>query len=201
MEKKENRGGNRKKKNVDYMYANKFALGMRAGGAPPMYKTAASLIKEVNKYFEYIQGESEEVEREYPTGKKDEDGEPIMKKETITRWLRQPEPATITGVALFLGFSNRQSFYDMEARAELREVVQRTRAVIENAYEQKLDREKCPGPIFALKQFGWSDQVNQDIKLSGGVTHTIDWGGAPGCEPLKSSEEIEAEADADNDTE
>lgn len=69
---------------------------------------------------------------------------------------------TITGLALYLGFESRQSFYDYEGRnknQDLAYIIKRARMFIESEYEQKL-HSNCPaGSIFALKNFGWSDKI------------------------------------------
>src|SRR5690349_15595622 len=68
------------------------------------------------------------------------------------------EPATITGLALYLGFESRQSFYDYEEREEFSYAIKRARTRIEYEYEKKLSGNNCTGPIFALKNMGWKDK-------------------------------------------
>ncbi len=51
---------------------------------------------------------------------------------------------------------DREEFSDSEKRAKL---------LIENQYERKLDRAKPAGAIFALKNMGWSDR--QEVELRG----------------------------------
>jgi hypothetical protein len=67
------------------------------------------------------------------------------------------EPETITGLAYFLGFESRQSFYDYEAKPEFTYTVKRARLAIEGAYEARLHGNSNAGAIFALKNFGWID--------------------------------------------
>jgi hypothetical protein len=73
------------------------------------------------------------------------------------------EKWTITGLALSLGFESRQSFYDYEAKGEFSYIIKRARLHIEMAYEQKLSSNACTGAIFALKNMGWKDKVEQEI--------------------------------------
>lgn len=65
---------------------------------------------------------------------------------------------TITGLAYFLGFESRQSFYDYEERPEFSYIIKRARLYIESAYEKKLSGNSVTGSIFALKNMGWKDK-------------------------------------------
>jgi hypothetical protein len=74
--------------------------------------------------------------------------------------------ATITGIALFLGFDSRQSFYDYGDRDQFSYIIKRARLAVENSYETSggtID-------IFALKNMGWKDKVEQEITGSIPVT-------------------------------
>jgi len=64
---------------------------------------------------------------------------------------------TITGLALYLGFCDRHSFYDYEKRPEFSYTIKRARAAIEQHYEELLQTGTPTGSIFALKNFGWKD--------------------------------------------
>jgi len=75
---------------------------------------------------------------------------------------------TITGLALYLGFESRQSFYDYEKDGEFSYIVKRLRLKIESVYEKALHGTTPTGAIFALKNFGWKDK--QEVEQSGGVT-------------------------------
>jgi hypothetical protein len=76
---------------------------------------------------------------------------------------------TITGLALALGFESRQSFYDYEKDGEFSYTIKKLRLTIEAGYESKLHENGCTGAIFALKNFGWSDKTEQDLKVEGGI--------------------------------
>lgn len=69
------------------------------------------------------------------------------------------EPATITGLALYLGFASRQSFYDYEQKPEFSYTIKRARSRIEECYEKALHSRNPIGAIFALKNFGWTDKT------------------------------------------
>lgn len=66
---------------------------------------------------------------------------------------------TITGLALHLGFCDRQSLYDYQKREEFSCIVKYCRTMVEMAYEQKLSGASVTGAIFALKNMGWRDKV------------------------------------------
>lgn len=92
------------------------------------------------------------------------------------------KPVTWTGMALALGFVNRQSMNDYEKRAEFSGSVKRARALVENAYEEALWHSSGgsqAGFIFALKNFGWTDRREVAATWEGRsevtVLHKIDW--------------------------
>lgn len=115
---------------------------MEHAGQPPKYRKAAEIAEKIAEYFTYILGEYSIDD---------------SKKKVFTR---EPEPATITGLALYLGFESRQSIYDYEKNGKFSYTVKRARLRIEQEYEKKLHGINATGPIFALKNFGWRDQQN-----------------------------------------
>lgn len=74
---------------------------------------------------------------------------------------------TITGLALFLGFESRQSFYDYEDRVEFSYMIKRARLEVEASYEMCLYGKNTSGPIFALKNMGWADNIKTDHTTNG----------------------------------
>lgn len=84
-------------------------------------------------------------------------------KEYFDYCIENNEKATITGIALYLGFESRQSFYDYEQRKEFSYTTKRARLAVENAYEtrgQAID-------IFGLKNLGWKDTSQIDHTNAG----------------------------------
>jgi len=69
---------------------------------------------------------------------------------------------SITGLALHLGFCSRQSMYDYEERPQFSYIIKKARTLIESEYEFLLQNGNTTGAIFALKQFQWTDKVEQD---------------------------------------
>jgi hypothetical protein len=114
-----------------------------AGGRPKKYETEDAMLERVDAYFVHIKGEV----------RKDQEG-----KQT-NEWKRYPEPATITGLALFLGFESRQSIYDYELDGEFSYIIKNARLRVECEYEKRLTTaQSATGAIFALKNMGWKDK-------------------------------------------
>lgn len=69
-------------------------------------------------------------------------------------------PITWTGLALFMGFSSRQSIDEYAKYDGFSDSVKKAKTFIEWHYEMKLAKgEGSPAaPIFALKNFGWRDK-------------------------------------------
>lgn len=74
---------------------------------------------------------------------------------------------TITRLCYELGFESRQSFYDYEEKPEFTYIIKRARLFVESGYEQNLQNQSCTGAIFALKNMGWKDKIEQDVSVSG----------------------------------
>lgn len=73
---------------------------------------------------------------------------------------------TFTDLVLFLGFADRQSFYDYEKRSEFSCTMKKARTFIEREYEEQLMINPT-GAIFALKNFGWRDKQEIDHTTAG----------------------------------
>jgi len=67
--------------------------------------------------------------------------------------------ATVTGLALFLGFEDKQSLYDYQKKEEFTCLIKKARSAVENFYEEKLISMSYGGAIFALKNMGWKDEI------------------------------------------
>ena len=132
---------------------NKNAVG-NSGGGTPMFTDPKELQDKVDAYFEYVKGDlKEEIERaNAKTGA----------TQIIQIWNREPEPLTVTGLALFLGFEDRQSLYDYQKKVEFSCIIKKARTKVENGYEKSLHSQSPTGAIFALKNMGWNDKVIQE---------------------------------------
>lgn len=111
-------------------------------GRPAHFKTANALKKKITEYF---------------------NGWYNTKKVVVRRWKFNVEVekpmVTITGLAAFLWFASRQSFYDYEAKedGDFSYAIKRARLFIEVQYEEMLQM-WLTNAIFALKNFGWTDK-------------------------------------------
>lgn len=122
---------------------NQFAIGNN-GGRPRHYQTAEEYIATGKEYFTWIKGEK---------------GTEIGADGKMKEWDREPEPATITGLVLYMGFESRSSFADYAKHEEFSYAVKALRTWIEHEYEKKLSGNNVAGIIFALKNLGWADNT------------------------------------------
>ena len=76
------------------------------------------------------------------------------------------EPLTVTGLALALS-TTRDVLMDYQGKDEYSNTVKMAKLKIENAYEKRLIGRGNGGDVFALKQFGWKDKIEQSINVSG----------------------------------
>lgn len=125
-----------------------------AGGRPPFYNTVEELEKRLEEYWEYIKGDME-----HPDPKK-------------RRW---PENPTVTGLALYLGFTTRQALINYEGKPEFVDAIKQSKLRVEAAYEQALFGKNAAGPIFALKNFNWTDKQEIDQKTEHSGSIDITW--------------------------
>jgi len=128
---------------------------MSLGGRPPKYETPEDLQDAINKYFE-----------EGVTTKK------VIIGKAPNNHTIDVEVPTITGLAYFLEFESRQSFYDYEKKDGFSYTIKRARLFIEQHYEEMLQTGNTTGAIFALKNFDWTDKQEIDQKITGNVTYS-----------------------------
>ena len=116
-------------------------------GQPPKYKTPEDLQKKIDEYFD---GGMDTI--------------PVVVGRGATKKVIQLPVPTITGLVLFCGFADRQSFYDYEKRDKFSCTIKNARTRIEKQYEQMIYSSPNPaGAIFALKNFGWTDTAKNEI--------------------------------------
>ena len=140
---------------------NKFAEG-NEGGRPPIHTDPEEVGRLVQDYFQWIEGEFEDKIIEV----EDEEGKKV--KETRRIWIRKPEPPTITGLTLHLGFAHKSSLYDYAEKKEFSDYIKRGISRIEKYHEiQTAYGDKCTGNIFILKNFGWKDSQSIDHTTKG----------------------------------
>ncbi len=135
---------------------NKFALGLTTNGRPPTYASVEDITVKINEYFESCLHEDD------PEGDKGYKTRP-----------------TVTGLALYLGFCSRKTFYNYSEKKDFLHIIKRAQATIEMSYEECLLSKASTGAIFALKNMGWQDKSevettnkNIDIPVSEWVDGT-----------------------------
>lgn len=111
-----------------------------SAGRPPIFSNPEDLEKQVEEYFERCR----------------------IKDDGLGSIIDYGDTVSITGLAFYLGFESRQSFYDYEQKPEFSYTIKRARLRVEMFYEKALTSAKPTGAIFALKNFGWKD--TQEIK-------------------------------------
>lgn len=84
----------------------------------------------------------------------------------IDSYFKSTEKVTVTGLALHLGFSSRQSLINNEGYSEeFLDAIKRAKTRVEQYYEEHLVGSNAAGSIFALKNFGWKDRQNFDHRV------------------------------------
>lgn len=135
---------------------NKYAVGHNQG-RPAHYESAEELIKACDEYFQFIKGEQgEDIQINI-------EGSIVTQKQ----WIREPEPPTVTGLALYLGFDSRQSLYDYGKKEDFSYIIKKAKTLVENGYEKQLYSRNATGAIFALKNMNWSDKKEVDMTTKG----------------------------------
>lgn len=117
-------------------------------GRPAIFETHDDLANKISEYFN--------------SGLKKR--KIIIGKSPNEKVVEIPVP-TISGLAHFLGFESRQSFYDYEKYPDFSYTIKRARLFIEIEYEEQLQYGNTTGAIFALKNMGWTDR--QELGLDG----------------------------------
>ena len=110
-----------------------------------MYQSAEKLQKKIEEYFDGGYRKRTVVNKE---------GETV-----------EVPDITISDLVLYLGFCDRKAFYDYGNKPEFSHTIKRARTFIEREYESCLRQQglSAAGPIFALKNFGWTDRQELDI--------------------------------------
>jgi hypothetical protein len=124
-------------------------------GRPPKYNSSESMQDAIDEYFNAHK----------PRIRRDENGNPLFTAKGMP--IIDMNPPTISGLALFLGFSNRTSLYEYEKEPEFSDTIKRARTRCEEFVESGGMSGDVPAPmaIFALKNYGWSDK--QELEHTG----------------------------------
>lgn len=126
-------------------------------GRPPIFKTVEELQLKIDSYFQNCPDKRKIMVR-------------VQEWKSKYKVEHEVDCPTITGLALHLGFCDRQSFYDYKEKEEFSCTIKKARTFIEREYE-KLLQSNPTGAIFALKNFWRTDK--QEIHNTGEVTYNI----------------------------
>lgn len=122
-------------------------------GGQPKYLTPEAMSEGVEAYF----GTVGVFPIKDPEGNvlTDGKGQPMLRE----------VPPTVTGLALHLGFADRQSMYDYRRHPEFSGVLKNAMTRIEEWHERALSvRDKCTGNIFFLKNHDWHDSRELSVR-------------------------------------
>lgn len=70
---------------------------------------------------------------------------------------------TVTGLALFTGFSSRKRLFEYKQRKEFSDILTRALTAVEHGYELNLHTFSAFGAKFALMNMGWKESQQQHI--------------------------------------
>lgn len=93
---------------------------------------------------------------------------PEKLQEAISAYFTDNLRPTLAGLALALNI-DRQTLYNYAQKEMFFDIIKKARETVEAKYEERLIWDNSPtGVIFALKNMGWKDKVEQEH--SGGMT-------------------------------
>jgi len=133
------------------------APAKRPAGRPAMFRTPEEMQAKIDEYFATQIGRRPML---------DINGKQVYSKSGVP--LFDEEPPTVSGLALYLGFTDRTSFYEYKTRAAFSDTVKRAITRIEHYAEcGVLMRDKPTGSIFWLKNHGWraEEETKVDVNL------------------------------------
>lgn len=135
-----------------YIYEKIDAITREGGffmrGRKMKYQTPDEMEIAINAYFDGLMGPM-----------MDKSGNFVFKSDG-TPYMVQTKPATVTGLALFLGLTSRQALLNYQARDGFRPIIERAKMRVQAYCEERLfDRDGVNGAKFSLQNnFGWQDK-------------------------------------------
>ena len=125
-------------------------------GRPAMFRTPEEMQTKIDEYFATRVGQ-------FPM--RDGEGNQVYTKAGIP--LFEEQPPTVAGLALFLGFADRTSFYEYKTRPAFSDTVKRAITRIEQYAERGvMIKDKPTGNIFWLKNHGWKAEEETKVDVS-----------------------------------
>lgn len=135
-------------------------------GCPPKYKTVQEMQDKIDEYFRVCEG----------TTVLKPDGTPLLDKygQIVKDGKR---PLTVSGLALFLGFTSRQALLNYQNKQAFVDTVTRAKLKIESYAEERLyDNNGNRGAIFNLKNNfrGWKENpIEDDTNVTEKLDHIL----------------------------
>ena len=127
------------------------------------FSTPAQLEALVEAYFVFIGGEYHLADT---AGAGDNDEDIISRK----IWDRDPEPATFSGLAYFLGFRSCEEFKENLQKGNFSFELNRANLRIVMAYEKKLhNNQTSAGAIYALRSKGRNEKATDTVMVGESV--------------------------------
>lgn len=128
------------------------------GGRPPMFTSVEEMQEKIEAYFKECEG--------HPLT--DDEGNAITTKNGMPIIVGE-RPLTITGLALALGFTTRQSLLNYEDKPEFLDTIKKAKSKVEQYAEERLfDKDGANGAKFSLSNNfkGWAEkqQIEADVK-------------------------------------
>ena len=91
----------------------------------------------------------------------------------IAQCRKNDEPILLLGMCIHLGLYGKEALAEYAGYVGFSSSVRRARAFIEHEYEKRLvTNSSAAGPIFALKNFNWSDQQQLSVTSDSKVEHS-----------------------------
>lgn len=132
---------------------------------PLKYKTVDELQTAIDKYFEDCEGKP----------LLNDDGEAVFDKygNPVVIGARPP---TVTGLALALGFTNRQSLLNYQGKKQFLDTITRAKSRCEEYAERRLyDRDGSRGAEFSLKyNFKWDESKDSGNNIADSMQALVD---------------------------
>jgi hypothetical protein len=120
---------------------------------------AAQVKQLVDDYFDTIKGK---YHLEQKTVKNSKDNAETIEHKV---WDKEPESATLSGLAIALGFSSRQELNNYVQKGPFAKPVKQGILKVEACYEAHL-HQNTTGAMFALKNMGWNEKQEQPTTTS-----------------------------------
>lgn len=136
-----------------------------SGGRPPKFKTKEEIQEKIDEYFKKCDG----------IPYLDDNGIPLTTSKGYIIYKTPPQPPTITGLALALGFTSRLALLNYQSKKEFVNTITRAKSYIEEYTERRLfDRDGVQGAKFSLMNNfkGWSEK--QELAVSDSPIQIID---------------------------